>query len=98
MNVDEVMLSLEKLGGNMGPMDLVCEDGEVLYTLMSSNEGAMNVVIRCGGDCILVQVEDVAYIGRTSRGLKVHLRGANGMLSYLTLRAGRRELKPRQLR
>ncbi len=95
MNTDEVMAGLERLGATLCGLGLGSGDGEVLYTLVPGREGDVSVVIRCGEDCVLARVEDVAYVGRTTKGLKVHLKGCCGSVSMLTLGPGRSVPKSR---
>ncbi len=93
MDAEAVMVGLEKVGATLCGLSLGSGDGEVLYTLVPGREGDVSVVIRCGDDCVLARVEDVAYVGRTSRGLKVHLKCSSGSVTTLTLWQGRKKPK-----
>ncbi len=91
MKAEELALDLERAGALLCALGLSSDDGEVLYTLVRGRDGEVSVTIRCGEDCVLSAVEDVVYVGRTNRGLKVHLRGGSGSVSMLTLGPGRRK-------
>lgn len=90
MKAEELEAALGKAGCVKGSMSRVCETGEVLYMVVVGLDGKESVTVRCGGDCVLVAVEDVAYVGRTTQGLKVHVRGGSGGLACLTLGSGRK--------
>ena len=95
MRGEDLARDLERAGATLCGLGLSCGEGEVLYTLVRGRGGDVSVTIRCGEDCVLSAVEDVVYVGRTDRGLKVHLRGGGGSVSMLTLGAGRRAPKGR---
>lgn len=98
MSKDELMVCLKKLGGTHGSMSRVCEDGQLLYSVLSGRDGQVHVSIRCGEDIVFARAEDVAYIGRTVKGLKVHLRCGDKNLVYLTLSSGRKERNLKETR
>ncbi len=97
MSVEELMKSLKKAGGTFGAISTGCKEGEVLCTLVQGRDGEESIAVRCGCDCVFARIDDVAYLGRTSGGLKVHLKGPDGSIAYLTLSAGKKAVKQRSV-